>query len=190
MLLTVCLAPNPNAPAGSKLSKPQCTWQRPPCPCLIFRCHAHTQGDNFNFCTTPLTVCLNPASNASQPCLSTPVTRAAGSVIGSGTVSLLSACVAQQGWMSPYGAQSKGCGLSPPALTLSNVTFNQPEDLASMFPSTRGRAAPMAAVQAQARAMLTDVQAAADSLWAVSQRVFASTLFIKSVPPSRIPALQ
>jgi hypothetical protein len=49
-----------------------------------------------------------------------------------------------------------------------------------MIPSSRGRLPYRAVAEKEARAMLTDAVAAADSLWAIAHNPYASTLFFKN----------
>ncbi|KAI8462406.1 MAG: hypothetical protein J3K34DRAFT_397774 [Monoraphidium minutum] len=94
----------------------------------------------------------------------------------------VSGCVKKQGWTMPRGSQSVACEGAPAIdYTIANASLDTPEQLAMVFPSNRGRQAWMAAAQAEARAMLTDATAAADSLWQIAQTIFSSAFFFKNV---------
>ena len=74
--------------------------------------------------------------------------------------------------MSPGGDSVTACPFQKAMDTsLQNVAFDKPEHLASMYPSSRDRAGAMPAIQAAAKSMLTDVDAAAESLWTSAQQV-------------------
>ena len=72
--------------------------------------------NNFKYCPNNITV--------------NGVTRNAGSILSEGVLGALFPCVQRQGWMSPTD-NPKNC-LMFPGLTLTNVTFDTPEQLAIM----------------------------------------------------------
>jgi hypothetical protein len=50
-----------------------------------------------------------------------------------------------------------------------------------MFPSNRNRQAWWGAAKAEARAMFTDAKVAADSLWNITQMLYSTAMFYRSV---------
>ena len=71
---------------------------------------------NFKYCPRDITV--------------NGVTRDAGSTLDEGPLDVLLPCVKKQGWMTP-GLHPRNCLMSPD-LSLKNITFDTPEQLAIM----------------------------------------------------------
>jgi hypothetical protein len=95
-------------------------------------------------------------------------------------------CISNQGWITSLRTPS--CeGTGPPAPT---VAFNEPEQLAALFPLKRNMSSVGDLAKAEARAFLTNSTAAADSLWEVAQNSFIQGAWYKNVTAAEVPRMK
>ncbi|KAL4531737.1 hypothetical protein Ndes2526B_g04167 [Nannochloris sp. 'desiccata'] len=95
-------------------------------------------------------------------------------------------CISNQGWITSLRTPS--CeGAGPPAPT---VSFNEPEQLAALYPLKRNMSSVGDIAKAEARAYLTNSTAAADSLWEVAQNSFLQGAWYKNVTAAEVPRMK
>eukprot|EP00798_Chlamydomonas_sp_ICE-L_P024603 gene24603-10221_t len=145
---------------------------------------------NFHYTMDNITMCN--LTGSSNECVTMPVTSRLNLSDVAGVVTN-TACIIEQGWLNiQFSVEAHACPGSPPIDTsLINLTFNEPEMLAMMYPQNRGLGPFIPQVQAEARLIYTDVNAAADSLWIVNTQVYAPMLWYKNITtPAEIERLQ
>eukprot|EP00798_Chlamydomonas_sp_ICE-L_P019416 gene19416-26073_t len=145
---------------------------------------------NFQYTMDNVTMCN--LTGSSDECVTMPVTSRVN-LSDVAEVVTNNACTIKQGWINTqHAVEARACPGSPPIdKSLINLTFNEPEMLALMHPQNKGLGPFTRQVQAEARQLYTDVNAAADSLWLVNTQVYAPTLWYKNITtPAEIERLQ